>query len=137
MSEAAADAKVQTEASLMSRLNQLAAEINASGRLTSIIDSAGDGVTSERQQARQQQHRAASQMEAMDIGPAWDARGPLTLRLSPSLDQETWIPRKRTRKEIPAFDTFFMERHLSPMPQRPKGKVRICKLGKEAMQPMD
>jgi hypothetical protein len=130
-----AAAKAKVEANLTARLQELAAELDASDRLITIIQSAGDGVTSEELHAQQHQV-AAVQPEADDMES--EHGGALSPpRPSPSPDPETWIPRKRTREEDEAFDSFFSGRPLPPTPPRPKGKTRVCKLGKDAMQVID
>jgi hypothetical protein len=127
--------KTKREAELLARLEVLADNLSTSERLAEIINAAGDGITTEERLAKE--HRRVADLEAGDSDDdAVHDDEARSRQSSPTPDPDAWIPRKRTREEEAEFNAFFngMPRPESPTP---KGKQRVCKLDKEAMQIID
>ena len=131
-------AKARTEADLAAHLHAIAAELAGSDRLMAIIESAGDGVTPEYLLMSESQHDMDKAQLDDDIsGPPEGVETFPIQRPSPSPGPETWIPRKRTREDEAEFDAFFSRRPAPPTPPTGASKVRVCKLGKTAMEVVD
>ncbi|KAF8492279.1 hypothetical protein JB92DRAFT_3003658 [Gautieria morchelliformis] len=77
---------------------------------------------------------ATSRADDNTIQPEETVKVLSTRRSPPAPDPETWIPRKRTREEEMEFDYFFNKIPPSPTPPN---ELRLCDLGKQAMQVVD
>ncbi|KAF8532375.1 hypothetical protein JB92DRAFT_2802774 [Gautieria morchelliformis] len=130
-----AAAKAQAEADIAAHLQAVAADLATSDRLVTIIESAGDGITSQNQLASAMQDViATSRADDNTVQPEETVKVLSTHRSPPAPDPETWIPRKRTREEEMEFDYFFNKIPPSPTPPN---ELRLCDLGKQAMQVVD
>jgi hypothetical protein len=125
-----AAARARTEAEIAAHLERVAAELVASDRLTAVIESASNDVASGGGLSTKSQ--LDSDHDLME-----DAEAPPTPRSTPSTDAESWVPRKRTREEEAEFDAFFHRRPAPFMSPTSDGKVRLCKLGVDAMDVVD
>ncbi|KAF8495021.1 hypothetical protein BU17DRAFT_103683 [Hysterangium stoloniferum] len=128
-------AKAKLDAELLVHLEGVAENISTSDRLGDIINTVGDGITTEERLAERRCALVDPEGDKSDGGPECgeEAR---PRQPSPTPDPEAWMPRKRAREEDAEFDTFFNKR-ARPNSPIPKGKLRVCKLDKEAMQAID
>lgn len=133
----------------------IAADIAKSDRLTVIINSAGQDLcnphhspstTSEVEQQEQQGRDGYDTAHPAEDAPTYltNAADLISTHAIPSplsparIEVETWMGRKRTREEDAEFDAFFNRRAVPPMsPPPPHKKLRVCKLGKDAMIVVD
>jgi hypothetical protein len=125
-----ATARAHTEAKNAAHLERVAAELVASDRLTAVIESASNDVASGGGLATKSQLDSDHDlMEDVEASP--------TPRSSPSTHTEAWVPRKRTREEEAEFDAFFHRRPAMFMSPTSDSKLRLCKLGVDAMDVVD
>lgn len=130
-------AKAQTEMDIATHLHMIAEELISSDRLMAVIESAGNSVTSNDLLVSEMQHNVDKVQEDDISGLREDLETLPIEKRSPEPDLLSWIPRKRTREEETEFDSFFRTRPAPATPPRENSKVRVCKLGKDAMEVVD
>jgi hypothetical protein len=129
------EATAKCEAKLLAHLEELADNLSTSDHLAEIINAAGDGITTEERLAKK--HSCVTDLEGGNSdGDAVCDDEVRPRQRSPTPDPEAWLPRKRTREEEAEFDAFF---NKMPHPEStiPNDQLRVCKLGKGAMQIID
>lgn len=127
-------AKIIKEAEAAGQLHRIAAELLYTGRFTAVLDSSVGGMTSEDTLITNGQQ---SMQQDSDHDTLEEVEAPPTPRSSPSPDPESWVPRKRTREEEEEFNAFFSRRPAPCISLPADGKVRVCNVGKDAMEIVD